>query len=167
MDTYHRYETGELYSRDSIKVDEEQKFVTETGKTVYGGGGIIPDVFVPIDTTTSYQFYNQILGKGIVREYALTLSDKFRKSHENGDLSTFLKAFTIGKAERDDLINMAKESGIAIPSDPNSFDVVETELIARTARNLFNGEGYFSVRSQDDEIVDIALDILQKEISAN
>ena len=153
MDTYHRYETGELYSRDSIKVDEDQKFVTEAGKTVYGGGGIIPDVFVALDTSTSYRFYNEVLGKGIVREYALTLSDKFRKGHENPDLSTFIKAFTVEKAERDALISMAKESGIAIPTDPNSFDVVETELIARTARNLFNGTGYFSIRSQDDEMV--------------
>lgn len=167
MDTYHRYETGELYSRDSIKVDEDQKFVTEAGKEVYGGGGIIPDVFVAMDTSTSYRFYNEILGNGIVREYALTLSDDFRNSHENAELSTFMEEFSIGQTERDKLIDIAKGAGIAIPTDPKSFDLVETELVARTARNLFNGTGYFSIRSQDDEMVDIAKKILQKEISAN
>lgn len=167
MDTYHRYETGELYNRDSIKVDEDQKFVTEAGKTVYGGGGIIPDVFVALDTAISYRFYNEVLGKGIVREYALTLSDNFRKSHENAELSTFIKEFNVGQSEKDELISIAKEAGIAIPTDPKSFDLVETELKARTARNLFNGTGYFSIRSQDDEMVDIAKEILRKEISAN
>ncbi len=167
MDTYHRYETGELYSRDSIKVDEDQKFVTEAGKTVYGGGGIIPDVFVPLDTNTSYRFFNEMLGKGILREYALTLSHQFRTKHENADLSTFITKFKIGQKERDELTNLAKEAGLAIPTDPKSFEVVETELIAHTARNLFNGTGYFTIQCKDDEMIGIAKKILQQEIAVN
>lgn len=163
MESYHRYETGELYNRDSIKVDEEQKFVTEAGKTVYGGGGIIPDVFVPLDTANSYRFYNEVLGKGIIREYALTLAERFRKANEGADLAQFNERFSFTAANRKELLAMAADAGISIPSETDDISHVEVELTARAARNLFNGEGYFSIRSKDDRIVDSALDVLQEE----
>jgi len=160
MDVFHRYDSGELYNRDSIEVDENKQFTTKGGKIVYGGGGIIPDIFIPLDTTGNYRFHNALLAKGLIRDFALILSDRYRGKHANGGIAEFLESFTLTAGDRKELLKMAMEMDISIPDNQNSFPHAELELKARAARNLFNGEGYHSVKSRQDEMIKVAVEQL-------
>ena len=81
MEKFERYETGELMSLDSLNLPDSLKFETRLrGRTVYGGGGIIPDVFVPLDTTDNSAYFSSILRKGLDNRYALTYVDSLRAS---------------------------------------------------------------------------------------
>lgn len=79
-DIYERYEHGEMTHADSIKVDTTAVFYTMRGRRVYGGGGIIPDIFVPIDTTRATNFYIQCNRKATQMRFAQTMFDKYRGS---------------------------------------------------------------------------------------
>lgn len=79
-DIYKRYTDGEMFESDSIKVDRSNKFSTKGGRTVYGGGGIIPDVFVPLDTTRATSFYVACNKKATAMRFASAMFDKYRKS---------------------------------------------------------------------------------------
>lgn len=79
-DIYKRYNDGEMFASDSIKVDKSNKFSTKGGRTVYGGGGIIPDVFVPLDTTRATSFYVACNKKATAMRFASAMFDKYRKS---------------------------------------------------------------------------------------
>ena len=79
LDIYKRYQSGEMMDADSIKVNDSLKFVTPGGKIVYGGGGIIPDKFVPVDTTGVTDFLIKVNRKSLVVKCSAFISDKYRK----------------------------------------------------------------------------------------
>ena len=78
MDIYNRYTTGEMFEADSIKVDSTQAYRTAKGRTVYGGGGIVPDIFVPMDTTRTTDFYVACNRKATQMRFASAMFDKFK-----------------------------------------------------------------------------------------
>lgn len=77
-EVYDRYSNGELYSRDSIKIDKNKIFETINGRKVYGGGGIIPDIFVPTDTTGITAYYSQVANAGLIQQFVNNYTDKHR-----------------------------------------------------------------------------------------
>ena len=78
LDIVDRYNHGEFYSQDSIKFDESKKFITAGGRTVYGGGGIMPDIFVPEDTTGVTSYYIDAVNKGLIQKFCHEMSEKYR-----------------------------------------------------------------------------------------
>ena len=80
-EVFERYNNGEMFSADSIELTDSTKYYTKKDhRLVYGGGGIIPDVFVPIDTGINYSYFNRLLAKGVINEYVLNYVDKNRES---------------------------------------------------------------------------------------
>ncbi len=80
-EVFERYNSGEMFSADSIELTDSTKYYTKKDhRLVYGGGGIIPDVFVPIDTGINYSYFNRLLAKGVINEYVLNYVDKNRES---------------------------------------------------------------------------------------
>ena len=76
---YNRYRSGEMVSADSIVVNDSLKYFTKVKqRPVYGGGGIIPDVFVPLDTTISYLYFNRLIAKNVIGEFIANYIDKNR-----------------------------------------------------------------------------------------
>ncbi|MCG8697718.1 MAG: S41 family peptidase, partial [Bacteroidales bacterium] len=159
-----RYFSGEMTDKDSIHFDDSLKFLTPGGKTVYGGGGIMPDVFVPIDTTGFTEYLGLIRNKGILYKFALEYSDDNRK-----DLQKFTDPYKLDKYLRkvkalDKLIAYAKTKGVK----PNykqikiSKDLLETELHAYIARNLMDNEGFYPLIEDIDNPLQVALDALVK-----
>ena len=69
LDIYNRYEHGEFFSRDSIKLNENERYLTSLGRTVYGGGGIMPDVFVPQDTTGVTSYLSSVINRGLTLQF--------------------------------------------------------------------------------------------------
>lgn len=159
LDILNRYESGELYHRDSIKVDSSRTFITEGGKTVYGGGGIIPDVFIPLDTSANYRFLNQLLAQGILRELALDIANEKRDVFNTVD--DFKAKFKLGEADLLQLNTLAAKADVVVPTDQGSLNAAHDELTAQVARAIFNGEGYYNLRLREDRMIEAALKVFK------
>jgi len=161
-DMLDRFERGELMSADSIKFSEDQKFTTRGGRTVYGGGGIMPDVFVPVDTTNNTRFLSDLVYDGIIRQWAFNYTEKNRQRlnwKTVDDLITFLD---ITPEMMESLLAYAKEEGIA--PETGELNRSRTQIALRVkgfiARNVFNENAYFRVVSIEDTDIMKALEIL-------
>ncbi len=113
-DLQQRANHGELYTADSIKFPDSLKYKTPRGRVVYGGGGIMPDIFVPLDTTRYSTLYNEIVRKGIFGSYTADYLDKNRESlkRQYPTFEDFEKNFTISDAQYADFMAFAKREGV-------------------------------------------------------
>ena len=95
-DIYKRYADGEMFDKDSIKVDKNEVYHTVGGRTVYGGGGIVPDVFVPVDTTSATRFFIKCNKKATQMRFASSIFDKYGKQLSAIDNYASLEAYLDG-----------------------------------------------------------------------
>lgn len=112
LDLSHRYESGELFSADSIKFDKSKVYKTDGGRIVYGGGGITPDIFVPKDTLLNSKYLFELYSKNIIREYALRFANENQKKLEKQPFKEFLQSFQVSDAMLADLVKDASRAGI-------------------------------------------------------
>ncbi len=115
-DLGERFDHGEFFSADSIKFDPKLRFQTDGGRAVYGGGGIMPDVFVPRDTSMNSKFLFELYAKNILREYALRYVNDHQKALGKQSFDEFLKKFTVTDAMLKEMVQDAKKAGIK-PND--------------------------------------------------
>lgn len=115
-DLSERFDHGEYFSADSIKFDPKLRFQTDGGRAVYGGGGIMPDVFVPRDTSMNSKFLFELYAKNILREYALRYVNDHQKALGKQTFDEFLKKFTVTDAMLKEMVQDAKKAGIK-PND--------------------------------------------------
>ena len=161
---YERIENGELYSKDSIQFTDSLKFTTPGGKIVYGGGGIMPDVFVPVDTTRLSKYLSAVFSKGLVNQFAFDYADKNRSSlNTYKSFGTFNKQFSVSEKMLNDFIAYAENKGVKRDEHGVrvSADYIKLQIKAIIARNIWNDEGYYPVVLQDDAILKKALDELK------
>lgn len=164
MDIVERFEHGEFYNADSIKLDKSKLFLTVGGRKVYGGGGIMPDVFVPEDTTGYTSYYISVSNKGLLTKYAFQVSEKYR------DLTRNVK--TIEELERviprdqtllEGFVDFAAQNGV--PARwyyiNRSRDVILNILKAQIARNVLGYSGLIQMLNQEDVTVKKALDMMK------
>lgn len=163
---YERYENGELLSADSIHFADSLKFKTVGGKTVYGGGGIMPDVFVPIDTSFRSSYLNKVSFKGIISDFAFNYADKHRgefKAYKNAD--AFVKSFSLPVSMLDVFADYAQKHGVE-KNDvqmKRSAGYLLSQIKALIGRNLYDNEAYFPVILQDDKAFKAGLEKLRKQ----
>ncbi len=163
-DFYDRLEHGELYEADSMKVNTEDRFVTKGGKVVYGGGGIMPDVFVPLDTTDYSPYHNRLLSIGLIREFALELSTERQKELKAyASVSEYMSKFKITDGEFARLVALGEKRDVkATPVQlQHAKRGIVRNLRALIARSLWNGDGYFPIINADDAEVKKALEVLE------
>ncbi|MBK7556365.1 MAG: S41 family peptidase [Flavobacteriales bacterium] len=156
-----RIEHGELLSADSIKVDSAQTFTTKSGRTVFGGGGIVPDVFVPADTTEGSGYLSELVFTGTLNQFAFDYSDRKRQVLEAmGSPTAFRTAFTINEALLGELVAYATNQGIALrPNDyQRSKRVIAQRLKSAIARNIWGSEGYYPLALEADSLFAIAVE---------
>ena len=160
-----RYDTGELESADSIKINDSLKYTTPGGKIVYGGGGIIPDVFVPLDTTGRSHYLAEVVFNGLINDFAFDFVDKQRtqlKTHYSS-IENFNAAFSITTAILNDFVVYAQKNGVK-PNEKQlkiSESIIKLQLKALIARNLWSNKGFYQVLQKDDNVLKKALEILQ------
>ena len=166
-DIVHRYEKGEMFSADSIHFADSLKFITPKGKVVYGGGGIMPDVFVPIDTLDMTPYYYATTGLNILYRYTLDYADRHRKQINAIQRLDQLEAFLDGDSRLlEDFVEYAAEKGVK----PNRKEIAKSEKLLRSmlrayiARNTeLQDVGYFSQIEPIDEALQKAFEILDGE----
>ncbi len=169
LDSYHeeaykRLTSGELTSADSIQFPDSLKYVTPKGKVVYGGGGIMPDRFVAIDTSGS-SYLNAILFNGIFQQFAFDYVDKHKtESKLFQNEKAFDKNFVVNQLLLSSFFNYAEEKGV--PYDPVGFNAAEKYFLYRIkagiARYLYGENSYFRIMNQRDNTVSAAVDEVQK-----
>ncbi len=165
----NRFEHGELYSADSIKQDKSLEFTTLHGRTVYGGGGITPDIFVPNDSSGITSYYINVINAGLIPKYTFEYTDANRanlsKSKDGHELLTMLPD---DDTLLQNFVNYAQKNGVA----PRwyyinlSRDLLVNSLKAMIARNIHGVQGYYEVMNDSDPTVLAALEALNSGKSA-
>lgn len=164
-DISNRYLHGEFQEKDSIQLSDTLKYTTPAGRVVYGGGGIMPDFFIPLDTSGVTNYFNQVARRNLIYRFAFEFSDKHRK-----EMSSFkeLKAVEqyLQKAKLlEQFIKFAQEGGV----EPNHKEIekssliIETQLKAYIARNFIDNDGFYPIITRIDNTLQRAINILENE----
>lgn len=162
-----RYEHGESFSRDSIALPDSLQYKTlRLGRTVYGGGGIMPDVFVPSDTTGVNRFLVSVIGSGLLSEYSYDYIDKHRKELEAKDINEFYKRWDkLGTEAFAGLLDFCREKGLE-PGEGEleaGSPLLQTRLKALLARSALGTTGYWQViNREEDPAFRTALELIRK-----
>ena len=164
-----RYTSGELYSRDSMKIDKSQVFTTLHGRTVYGGGGIVPDVFVPRDTSGITSYYIEVINAGLLQRFAFNYCNNNRASlNKMEDYMQFLRTAPSDEALTKDFADYAAANGV-VPRwyyINQSRDLIVTNLKALIARDIFGNKAYYPIVNRNDKTLQTALKALNKHKAA-
>ncbi len=153
-DLLHRYEAGEYTSEDSIHLPDSLRFETlRNHRPVYGGGGIMPDRFVPIDTTAYSTYYRDLIAKGILNRYSITYVDDNRAELKRTypTEQQFLNNFTVTDAMLADMVKLGENDSIKfVEADwQRSLPVIRTIVKAIVGRDLFENATYFKVTNPE------------------
>jgi carboxyl-terminal processing protease len=158
-----RLKKGELFNADSIKVNKKQKYQTLKGRTVYGGGGIMPDVFVPFDSTR-FIYLNELYKHNLIREYALNYYNENKATLQKMDYKSFKEKFIVNDKMLNDLIELGRRAGVAYDAQAyeNSKKAIQLHLKAFVARGVWKNEGFFPIIFEQDEIFQAAIKLFDK-----
>jgi carboxyl-terminal processing protease len=143
---YKRYENGELINADSIKVNDSLKFTTPKGKIVYGGGGIVPDVFVSIDTTRMIErkYFTQM------NEFVFNYIDKNREELRGWSLKRFNTEFKNNNKLLNEYLRMIDIVG---PISDHKKSIIERYLKESIAEQIFSEDDYSRILNKDDKMI--------------
>ncbi len=169
MDIVDRFEHGEFYNADSIKLDKSKLFLTKGGRKVYGGGGIMPDVFVPEDTTGFSSYYVSVSNKGLITKYAFQVAEKYRALTKNvKTIEELERVIPRDQTLLEGFVDYAAQNGV--PARwyyiNRSRSVILNLLKAQIARNVLGYNGLIEMLNQDDVTVKKALEMLKDGKSA-
>ena len=166
QDYAKRLERGEFFSASSIQFPDSLKYSTQLAKrTVYGGGGIMPDVFVPLDTTENSRYFSDIIRVGVQSEWALTYVNRQREDllAQYPTVSDFVTKYTIPADEEQKVIDMAVAK--EVPFDEKGYKTSRHAIMVRSkalvARDLYENEAFYEVINDLNPALKKAVEVLQ------
>jgi carboxyl-terminal processing protease len=153
-DYYNRIVSGELDDPESVEFDDSLKFVTPGGRIVYGGGGIMPDIYVTIERDETLKYYNKVANQGLIYQFAFDYTDALRTNLGRfSRVDEFIDDFKISDAVFNDFVSFAENQGVK--SDRinilQSKERIRHILKAFIARNIFDDEGFYPIYLQTDK----------------
>lgn len=160
---YDRYSHGELYSADSIKVDKSKIFRTANGRIVYGGGGIVPDIFVPNDTTGITTYYRAVANLGLLQQYVYTYVDINRDQLKNvKTVKQLMGMMPSDDALTYDFVCYARDNGVPMRwyYINLSRSLIARQLRALVIRDVLGSEEFYRYYNRTDKTVNAALKAL-------
>lgn len=167
MDIENRFKHGELYSADSIHFADSLKYQTlRRHRTVYGGGGIMPDFFVPLDTTQYTKFHRQLSARSYIINSNLRYIDTHRKelTQKYTTFEKFNKEYEVPQSQIDALLEEAKKDKI-VPRDEaelkQTMPQLRLQLKALVARDLWTMSQYFAIINESNHIVQKAVELIK------
>ena len=164
QDLYNRFIHGEFDSADSIKNTHTEKYHTMIGRTVYGGGGIMPDIFIPRDTSGITTYFTSIVNSGTLYLYALEYSDQNREKLSSFTTYQDLYKYLQSQPLLYDFTNFAASKGIK--KRPNLINIsgklIENQLQAYIVRNFFDEAGFYPIFLKDDPTLLRAIQIINE-----
>ena len=168
IDYYHeineRYYNGEFMDADSIHFSDSLKYTTPGGKVVYGGGGIMPDVFVPVDTSGISDYFTDVRNKGLIYKFAFKYADDNRqflnKFSNYSDLLKYLEKNNILSV----FVKFAQKEGVKPVASEIEYsrENLNVLLMAHISRNIFDDEGFYPIISKIDNALNKAVELIEK-----
>ncbi|WP_340112016.1 S41 family peptidase [Maribellus mangrovi] len=163
---YERFHNMEQLVADSIHFIDSLKYETKGGRVVYGGGGIMPDFFVPVDTAGNSEYFNKIYRRGLIYTFAYAYADQHRE-----ELSAFTKADEINayldkQNAMGEFVDYAEEKGVTKDASgiSESGQIIKTQLKAYIARNIIGEEGFYPIIKQIDKTLLRTIDISREDL---
>lgn len=164
LDLLTRYEHGEFFSADSIKQDETEVYHTRLGRPVYGGGGIMPDIFVPQDTTGMTSYFRMAANRGLIIRYTFDYTDQNRITLQKYDTPEKMEAYLKGQNLLNKFAAWAEKKGLKRRNNlmMKSRRLFEMSLYGNTIYNMLGMEAYVEYLNESDKTVLKAVEILEK-----
>ena len=162
-----RMERGEYFHADSIHFPDSLKYKTDGGRTVYGGGGIMPDLFMPADTSFSSKLYTNLVRKGIFNrytvDYAMAHRDELKAKYP--EFSSFNDRFTVTDAMINDVKKAAEKEKVEWKQEEyqRSEKYIKLQIKALIARNVWEMQQYYEVTLREDPVIEKALKVLSSD----
>lgn len=164
---FNRLYTGELTSLDSIDLPDSLKFYTNKNRLVYGGGGILPDIFVPLDTTGFTSLHTELIRKGIFNQFSLNYVEQHRSDlvQEYRTITDFAERFASDEELMSQFRTYAENEGVAFEDEKyvKSRELIEARLRSLIARNIWNTSAYYQVFNPYWPAYQQAVDILETD----
>lgn len=164
LDLLTRYEHGEFFSADSIKQDETEVYHTRLGRPVYGGGGIMPDIFVPQDTTGMTSYFRMAANRGLIIRYTFDYTDQNRSTMQKYDTPEKMEAYLKGQNLLNKFAAWAEKKGLKRRNNlmMKSRRLFEMSLYGNIIYNMLGMEAYVEYLNESDKTVLKAVEILEK-----
>lgn len=164
LDLLTRYEHGEFFSADSIKQDETEVYHTRLGRPVYGGGGIMPDIFVPQDTTGMTSYFRMAANRGLIIRYTFDYTDQNRITLQKYDTPEKMEAYLKGQNLLNKFAAWAEKKGLKRRNNlmMKSRRLFEMSLYGNIIYNMLGMEAYVEYLNESDKTVLKAVEILEK-----
>ncbi|MDO9634741.1 MAG: S41 family peptidase [Paludibacter sp.] len=165
QDIYNRFLHGEFYTEDSIQNADTVQYKTLSGRTVYGGGGIMPDIFIPRDTTEFTPYLNKIINSAYMYQFAFAYTDKNREQLAKHKDWKAMERHLNAQNLLTQFVTYAETKGVkAVPKQIElSKGIITNRLKAYISRNILGDPGFFPILFQDDPAVKKAVEVLRKE----
>jgi carboxyl-terminal processing protease len=160
-DLFERMVHGEMLVADSIQFADSLKYYTKKGRTVYGGGGIMPDIFVPADTAGRSTYFNRIYQQGTVYQFAFQYSDQHRSHLTSLKTAAEIEKWLDNQKVLDSFVRFAAGKGIPYDAEglKASGHIIETQVKAYIARNIIGEEGFYPIIQQIDKTLLKAIEV--------
>lgn len=165
-DRINRYQHGEFFHQDSVQIKENEKYYTNISRrVVYGGGGIYPDIFVPLDTTENSDYFSEFLRTGVNSDWVLSYVDVNRESllKSYPSIEKFISGYSVPESGMQEMIQMLEEK--EVPFNEEQYRISERAIRLRTkaliARNLFHNESFYMVINDLNPSLKKAVEVLQ------
>jgi carboxyl-terminal processing protease len=163
-DILSRYKKGEFFHADSITFNDSLKYRTENGRSVYGGGGIMPDYFVPLDTTQYSNYLNELIKNNAVFEYAFTYAEQNKQTLEEKGMAWFQSKFIVSDQMLNDLVKVGqrkkiKPSYTELRERKNLFQL---QVKAQIARKIWGNDGLYPIINETNEILQQAIKLFDR-----
>lgn len=164
MDWLDRYEHGEFFSADSVKLDKKLRYSTSLGRPVYGGGGIMPDVFVPRDTTGVTSYLMEVSNKGLLIQFSFQYTDRNRARLDHFNDEAELQKYLDKQNIVEQFVQFAAQKGVKRRNllINKSRKLLERNLYGNIIYNIQGREAYIRYINRDDATVLKALEILER-----
>ncbi len=168
-DIISRYNHGEFFHADSIKFNDSLKYLTLNGRTVYGGGGIMPDYFVPLDTSLNSHYLNELYTSTAIFEYTFYYADKYKESLIEKGFEHYLNTFVVTDAMLNELVRVGERNKVKAEYAElrQKKKLFQTHVKAQIARKLWGNEGYYPILNGMNEIIQQSLKVIDQAPSLN
>jgi carboxyl-terminal processing protease len=159
-----RYKKGEFFHADSVEFNDTLKFKTDKGRTVYGGGGIMPDYFVPLDTTMASRYLTELYNSNTMAEFTFHYTETNKAKLEAMGFSKFRAQFLVTDAMLNELAKTGKQNNV----EPRMDELTKLKALfqlhvkAQIARRIWSNEGFYPIYNETNEVLLQAIQLFKK-----
>jgi carboxyl-terminal processing protease len=163
-DISKRYKHGEFFTADSVKFSDSLKYKTLNGRTVYGGGGIMPDYFVPLDTTLTSHYFNELSYANVLREYSFNYGEQNGKALEKKGYKDYLQNFEVGDLMLNQVVELGKKNNVKpdLKDLNQNKKLFQVYLKAEIARRVWGNGGFFPIFNETNEVLQQAIKLFDR-----